>query len=173
MIKADVLTGEIITGAADEINHEHELCLLGQKDAVEHAFRCGYLLSEQKASLEHGEWLPWVMMNCRFSDETARKYMLLSSNSNRGWNLSDVTSIRSALRLLSAPEKKKEAPKEEPKVEVNPFSVIQEAIGTIKTNVSVLLKADKESGADYYLKMTYRMLHEISDDLWLKGYGDE
>ena len=33
---------------------------------VEHAIRCGELLAEQKARLNHGEFKPWIETNCDF-----------------------------------------------------------------------------------------------------------
>ena len=51
---------------ADEINDEHELFIDSQKSAIEHAYRCGELLTAKKASMAHGEWYPWINQNCNF-----------------------------------------------------------------------------------------------------------
>jgi len=43
----------------------------------------GRLLTEQKAELEHGEWLPWLKENVRVNVRTAQRYMNLHENRNR------------------------------------------------------------------------------------------
>ena len=59
--------GEIVSDAASEINREHELCIIGMRSGIEHGFRCGELLTEQKQNTPHGEWELWVRTNCNFN----------------------------------------------------------------------------------------------------------
>jgi len=54
------LHGEIITCA---------------RTTLEKAVRIGQLLTEQKASLRHGKWLPWIEANLPFSERTVQNYM--------------------------------------------------------------------------------------------------
>ena len=67
------------------------------------------MLLQVKASLSHGEWLPWLKQQQEsgaigFSRMTATKYMRLAANINRGLHLPEAPSIRAALELLSDKE---------------------------------------------------------------------
>ena len=78
-------------------------------EAIQHATNCGLMLLQVKASLNHGEWLPWLKQQQEsgaigFSHKTATKYMNLAANMNRGSYLSEAPSIRAALELLSDKE---------------------------------------------------------------------
>ena len=63
---------------ASQICIEHSAALAAATSATEHAIRCGDLLIEAKAGLEHGQWLPWLKENCPFSERTAQAYMRLA-----------------------------------------------------------------------------------------------
>ncbi len=68
------------------------------------ASNCGLMLLQVKASLAHGQWLPWLDAqrekgDLEFTDQTASKYMRIASNRNRGFNLLEAPSIRAALVL--------------------------------------------------------------------------
>ena len=64
-----------LTDLAGRINAEHEKCLSAARAAISHALEAGRLLIEAKAQLGHGEWIPWMQENCRFSERTAQAYM--------------------------------------------------------------------------------------------------
>lgn len=70
--------------AAENINKEHALAQQCAETAVQHAVRCGQLLLEVKASLQHGEFMPWVSANCGFSYESAKRYMMVAKESEKG-----------------------------------------------------------------------------------------
>jgi len=63
---------------AAEINESHRLSLKHATKAIEHAMRCGEMLTEAKAKVAHGQWLPGLRENVEFSDRSAQAYM-------RGW----------------------------------------------------------------------------------------
>lgn len=63
---------------AAEINFLHEEAERHANMAVVYAARCGAKLLEVKASLERGQWLPWLRANCRVGKSQASKYMNLS-----------------------------------------------------------------------------------------------
>lgn len=78
-------------------------------EAVQHATNCGLMLLQVKASLNHGEWLPWLKKQqesgaIEFSQQTGSKYMRIAANYNRERNLIEAPSIRAALELLSDKE---------------------------------------------------------------------
>jgi hypothetical protein len=58
-----------------EIRQLHGEIDVSLRTTLDKAIRVGELLTEQKASLEHGEWLPWIETNCPFSERTARYYI--------------------------------------------------------------------------------------------------
>ena len=45
------------------------------KITLENAIRIGELLTEQKAELKHGEWIPWIEGSLPFDKRTAQRYM--------------------------------------------------------------------------------------------------
>ena len=55
---------------------------------MEKAIELGGLLAEQKETLSHGEFTPWIEANLPFTDRTARNYMRL--HDGRYVTLADV-----------------------------------------------------------------------------------
>lgn len=64
------------------------------KMSLEKAIRIGKLLTEQKTSLKHGEWLSWIKANLPFSDRTARVYVRCFDNKDK---LADSATLSSAM----------------------------------------------------------------------------
>lgn len=67
------------------------------------------MLLQIKASLNHGEWLPWLngeieSGRLEVKSTQARVYMRVASNKQRGVYLEETPSIRAALELLSDKE---------------------------------------------------------------------
>lgn len=87
---------------AQHINAEHEAAEDAARTAVAHAIRCGELLAEAKAQVEHGQWLPWLEANFKGSKRTASAYMRLAANRQR---VADMSSVREALEHLSEPKR--------------------------------------------------------------------
>lgn len=73
-----VTTETTLPALAANINQEYAAVIETANMAVDHARRCGELLRQAKAQLQHGEWSAWVQENCSFSDRTARAYMRLA-----------------------------------------------------------------------------------------------
>ena len=102
---ANVVTPEPeITALAADINAEHERAFGKATEALEHARRAGELLLQAKAAVGHGEWLPWVEANCKFSVRTAQGYIRLA----QGWETLSAKcatvahlGLREALTLLA------------------------------------------------------------------------
>lgn len=67
---------------AKDINDEHRLARAAAETAVEHAVRCGQMLSQMKDSLPHGSFQDWIARKCDFSERTARVYMQAASRQN-------------------------------------------------------------------------------------------
>ena len=88
-----------------EINQLHAEICDAASTIIEKAIRIGQLLTEQKTSLKHGEWLPWLSGNVQFNERTAQRYMRVFSN--RDQLKSDTVSyLTDIYKLLEAPKKK-------------------------------------------------------------------
>lgn len=71
------------------------------KMSLEKAIKIGGLLTEQKNSIKHGEWLSWIDANLPFSDRTARVYVRCFKNKPK---LADSASLTGAMKLLADSE---------------------------------------------------------------------
>jgi hypothetical protein len=59
-----------------ECNAAHLRCVNSCQDAL----AIGHFLTEQKANIPYGEWVPWVQDHLQFDVRTAQRYMKLYSN---------------------------------------------------------------------------------------------
>ncbi|MFN8131162.1 MAG: DUF3102 domain-containing protein [Solirubrobacteraceae bacterium] len=92
----------VATGLAGEIRAEHEAAQAAFGAAVGHAIRAGQLLTEAKAQVPHGEWIPWLEENFPAGKRTAQGYMRLAANAEEAQALAHL-GIEGALRQLAAP----------------------------------------------------------------------
>lgn len=83
---------------------------------VQKAMDAGRYLLAAKEQCEHGTWAAWIGVNWNYSQESARRYMTIASNSTRVWNLKDARSVREALRMISE-DRAEDAPIIVPRVE--------------------------------------------------------
>jgi hypothetical protein len=60
---------------AQAIDREHQAAIGAARTALEHAAECGRLLLEAKASVPHGDWLPWLEANTSVSARQSQRYM--------------------------------------------------------------------------------------------------
>lgn len=100
---ASPLVADMTTGAqrvVDKINEEHRLAYTAaatsqaeKARAIDHAIRCGQLLLEQKARLEHGDFQPWIEAHCRFAYSTAARYMTAARRISQGVEISSLTGL--------------------------------------------------------------------------------
>ncbi len=81
-------------------NEEHALARQAGESMLEHAMRAGEALTEAKAQLPHGEWLPWLAANFDASEATAERYMQVAANPARVRDLEEP-SLRKALEAIS------------------------------------------------------------------------
>jgi hypothetical protein len=81
----------------------HNQIISDLKRSLDSAIKIGHLLTEQKASLKHGEFGPWVKSNLPFTDRTARNYMRLHREKDR-LKTETVSDLKSAYRVLTAPK---------------------------------------------------------------------
>lgn len=69
---------------ASAINEAHRLAKECAETAVQHAIRCGQLLTQKKAELDHGEFKSWVTSRCEVPYSTAALYMKASRQIESG-----------------------------------------------------------------------------------------
>jgi hypothetical protein len=75
LASADRAAEVTLTATAAAINAEYALAVHHATTAIEHARRIGQLLLDVKASVHHGEFLPWLDANVEFSRRQAQRYM--------------------------------------------------------------------------------------------------
>jgi hypothetical protein len=97
---------------AREINTEHGHVEAHKRNTIQHAIRCGELLLEMKRRVGHGNWLVWVGEHFEASERTARNYMEIAKSAAVA-DLSDDTTMRSALRTLASRAQSEEETKRE------------------------------------------------------------
>lgn len=75
---------------ASDINEAHALARTSAETAVQHAIRCGELLSAKKEALPHGEFQAWIEANCAFAVSTAKRYMTAATQKAAGLAFSSL-----------------------------------------------------------------------------------
>jgi hypothetical protein len=133
---------------AERINEAHRAGNAAAMDALEHYYRAGALLNEQKADLPHGGWIPWLEANFEGDPRTAQRYMRVADN----WpaikaNTTRVSylTLSKALESLTEPEEFKQ--NEEP----TGFRALHECIvPAIKAAESLIKVRDQRLYRDKY-----------------------
>jgi hypothetical protein len=74
------MSEELTNSAVTEINRLHSEICGAARTTIEKAIRIGELLTAQKSSLKHGEWLPWLKANVQFTARTASNYLRVFEN---------------------------------------------------------------------------------------------
>lgn len=95
-----VVDAEVVLGLDDlavAIREAHEACEASAHSAVAHAIHAGEYLTEAKAQVRHGEWLPWLEAT-EIPERMAQRYMRIAANASR---VSDLPSVRDALKELA------------------------------------------------------------------------
>jgi hypothetical protein len=96
---------EITETRVNRINALHEGIRSKMRLAVEDAIEIGRMLEEQKAELKHGDFLPWIKMNCAFSQQTASNYMRLYAYSDKLPSVGNLQDAYNQIEQIEAREK--------------------------------------------------------------------
>lgn len=96
-----------------EIVTLHSEIITSARTSLDKAVRIGELLTEQKAKLKHGEWLPWIKANLQFSQQTVSNYVRLYGNRDKLPTVGNLE-LTDAYRLLCGSEPKQKADKSPP-----------------------------------------------------------
>jgi len=94
---------EIEKSRIQEIARLHAEIVGHLRMSLDKAIRIGQLLTEQKKSLKHGEFTPWLKANIPFTDRTARNYMRLHQERDR-IKTETVSDLAGAYHLLTEPK---------------------------------------------------------------------
>lgn len=175
----------------DRIAELHREIIGYLKVTVDKAIEIGGLLIEQKAELDHGQWLPWVRENLPFSERLARDYMRFYDRRDelKTANVADLTEAR---RLLSKPDhdelrKQFDAAMAEIKsripveTDISALQAVAEnmrEIGTMAFEKSIALEAQKRSFESdvpeqaYFenLDTAYRLISQVPKTLTEDGH---
>lgn len=84
----------------DEIKRAHDDARTAARFSAERAMEAGRLLIEAKASVGHGEWLPWLRVNVQMSERTARGYMTLAKSGLKSATVADL-GLRASLARVA------------------------------------------------------------------------
>jgi hypothetical protein len=110
----------ILPKLAEQINAEHALAEAALREGLLHARAAGNLLVQAKSQLKHGQWLPWLKANVRFSERTAQAYMQVAKRwselESKAQSLADLT-FEGGLHLLAAPKENEPTPEPAPKAQ--------------------------------------------------------
>jgi hypothetical protein len=179
------VSGELELTPVEQINAEHHACEAAVRSALKHAVRCGALLEEQKATVNHGGWQRWLEENFTGSVRTAQVYMRLSRNreaveaaqAQRTAHLS----IDGALKALSAP--KDESPDLQTaspdELEARAEAAYEQALGATYKSAEALwqiagIDADRLAGAIAMLSRAHDEKHvrEVLGLAWEKAFQE-
>ena len=76
----------------------------GSRSALlEKAIRIGELLAEQKETMAHGEWLPWLADKVPSSERTARNYMRLYDQ-RAELKKGKIAALSAAYKMMAVPD---------------------------------------------------------------------
>jgi len=91
-----------IENAGDEVNRLNKTIEIKAQSAIQDAIRIGEILTSVKENVQHGEFIPWVAKNCKFSQSTAQKYISLWENKEQIGNSHANTNFQTPKTLQEA-----------------------------------------------------------------------
>lgn len=144
---------------AEQINATHRQVEEHAHSAVQHAIRCGELLSRAKEQCEQGTWLDWLGEHFEGSDRTAQLYMRIHRHRDRiGAKARRVAllSLRDADKILADRKARK------------PDAVWDDVFEAIN-KVEAAVKWMVEHWPREYLKGLGSRLQRIAEELIEKG----
>ena len=90
-----------------EIINLHNGILSAMCRSVADAIEIGRLLMEQKATLDHGEFLPWIERKLPFNVRTAQNYMAVFRHRDK---CESVSYLQEAYRIAQIEDRRLKAP---------------------------------------------------------------
>jgi hypothetical protein len=101
---ASIIIESTLTDPTERINELHAEISAALRRTVPAAIEIGRLLTEQKASMEHGQFLLWLADHVNFKARTAQEYMGFYEYRDKCAQCADFTEARAATREPRAPK---------------------------------------------------------------------
>jgi hypothetical protein len=113
MTMNDLTPNADLAQLAEWINAAHAAAEDSLRAGLQHARATGTLLIEAKAKVAHGQWIPWLEKNVRFSVRTAQAFMRVADRwpelEAKAQGLAHLT-FEDGLKLLAAPAEEADKP---------------------------------------------------------------
>ena len=106
-----------VKDAAIELNRLHGEIEGKMRSTVSDAIRAGEILANVKEKLGHGEFLPWIKANCKFSQQSASNYMRLFEYRSKLPTVGNLQEAYKQVETLEAQAKKSEEQRARERVE--------------------------------------------------------
>jgi len=124
-------TAAVLADLAVRINAAHARVGISMSEGMRGATEAGKLLLEAKSTAAHGQWLPWLKANCKFSERTAQAYMqvarrMASANEAEAQRVADL-SFRAALAAVGQPRTRAKPRKRSPLERISELSTESQA----------------------------------------------
>ncbi len=144
----------------------HESC----KMMLSKAIRIGELLQHQKASLPHGEWIPWIKENLPFGVNQTGKYLRAFTH-RKTLNSHPGVNLKEAIKVLSTPKSAHVSHNSGENEWYTPPAIIEaarEVLGNIDVDPASSDTANKTVKADmFYDKKDDGLEQEWGEKVWL------
>ncbi len=114
--KKQSINKNLVQSRIEKISHLHNEIKTLFLDSLEKAIGIGALLEEQKKSLSHGEFTPWVVKNLPFGERTARNYRMIYKK-REILNRQALSDLNSAYMLLTQQRNAGEEKEQEERLE--------------------------------------------------------
>jgi len=88
--------------APEELNRLHGEIESKMRSTVQDAIRAGEILAKVKEGLRHGDFLPWIKLNCNFSERTARNYIAVFQYRSKTASVADLQEAYKQVETLEA-----------------------------------------------------------------------
>lgn len=98
-----------ISDAGAELDRLHKSIEGKLRSTVQDAIRAGEILTQVKGRLSHGDFLPWLQVNCSFSQRTAYNYIGVYSHSDKIASVANLQDAYQQIETIERQEKQTEA----------------------------------------------------------------
>jgi hypothetical protein len=98
----DIAASNSLADLGVRINEAHTRALENAGKAIGYAIACGKMLLEAKDKVPHGQWLPWLRNNIKFSERSAQGYMRIAQRLPNPQRVADLP-LRRVLGELRTP----------------------------------------------------------------------
>ena len=158
-----------VANSAEELNRLHAEIEGKMRSTVQDAIRAGEILAQVKERLPHGDFLPWVKLNCRFSEDTAERYRHLFDHADK---IRTVRNLQEAYKQIESIEAlAKQSEEHRSRLRVDEYNRTgNKAAGWRKGTDDKLAQEEKDRG-ERIKKMQADLRHENAE--WISKSGPQ